>query len=59
MVHEIFSDDLRVGIDSLGAQLISIKDNDGLEYIWQKIPMYGRSHRRFCSRLSAEAAAEY
>lgn len=38
MVHEIFSDDLRVGIDSLGAQLISIKDNDGLEYIWQRNP---------------------
>ena len=38
MVHEIFSNDLRVGIDSLGAQLVSIKDNDGLEYIWQRNP---------------------
>lgn len=34
-------------IDSLGAQLISLKNSDGLEYIWQRDPAYWQN----CSPL--------
>lgn len=44
MIYEISSKDLCVRIDSLGAQLVSINDNDGLEYIWQGNPnVWGKS----------------
>lgn len=38
MIYKIKSNEIEVGIDSVGAQLSSLKDNDGTEYIWQKNP---------------------
>ena len=29
---------LTAGIDTMGAQLISLKDKEGTEYIWQRDP---------------------
>lgn len=44
MIHIIKSQEISVCIDTLGAQLISIKDKEGLEYIWQRNPdVWGRS----------------
>jgi galactose mutarotase-like enzyme len=35
MIYEIKNDALTIKIDSLGGQVISIKKNDGTEYLWQ------------------------
>ena len=38
MLHELTSKQLRVTIHGLGAEILSIKNNSGLEYIWQARP---------------------
>ena len=55
MIYEIKNDNLSVQINSLGAELFSIKSNDGCEYLWQGDPAYwgGRAPIMFpiCGRL--------
>lgn len=43
MKYTIFNDKLHVTIDSFGSQLLSIKTNDGNEYMWQQDPKYWAS----------------
>ncbi len=38
MIYKIKSKDIEVAVDSVGAQLSSVRDCDGIEYIWQKNP---------------------
>lgn len=40
MIITIKSDELEVGISNFGAELHSIKDKDGLEYLWQGDPQF-------------------
>lgn len=40
MIYTIQNKDLKVKINSLGAELWSIQDGDGLEYLWQGAPEY-------------------
>lgn len=43
MIYRIKNECLTVSVDSLGAQLMSIKNSDGLEYLWQgKEPYWGK-----------------
>ena len=42
---------LTAGIDTMGAQLISLKDKDGTEYIWQRDPEVWKK-ANFSLRLS-------
>ena len=43
MEHKIYSDRLTVTVSELGAELRSIKDADGVEYLWQGDPKYWTS----------------
>ena len=55
MIYKIKNEQLSVEISSLGAELYSIKTNDGCEYLWQGNPEYwgGRAPIMFpiCGRL--------
>ena len=44
MIITIESDELKVGISNFGAELHSIKDKDGLEYLWQADPKFWKRH---------------
>ncbi len=39
-LYQIKSEHLQVEISSLGAQVMSIKDKEGLEYLWQGDPQF-------------------
>ena len=43
MKYTIYNDKLHVTIDSFGSELLSIKTNDGNEYMWQQDPKYWSS----------------
>ena len=47
MIVTLKNDAFTAQVDSMGAQLISLKDNDGKEYIWQRDPAYWQN----CSPL--------
>lgn len=55
MIHTISNSFLSVDINSLGAELMSIKDSEGHEYLWQGDEKYwhGRAYNLFpiCGRL--------
>src|SRR5882724_10850929 len=38
MQHTLFSDQLHIHIDSKGAEITSVRNKDGLEFIWQADP---------------------
>ncbi len=42
---------LTVLINELGAELTSVKDSEGIEYIWQADPTYWKRHAPFCFQL--------
>ncbi|MDF2613147.1 MAG: aldose 1-epimerase family protein [Clostridia bacterium] len=42
--YELKNDDLTVTLTSLGAELISVTDNDGTEYIWNADEKYWKRH---------------
>lgn len=44
MIITIESNELKVGISSFGAELHSIKDQTGLEYLWQADPNFWKRH---------------
>lgn len=44
MLINISSDLLSVGINPFGAELNSVKDKNGLEYLWQADPKYWKRH---------------
>ena len=44
MVHQLISDQLTVGINAFGAELCSVKNNDGIEFIWQADPQIWARH---------------
>lgn len=56
MLYTIANNDLTVTISTLGAELMSIKDNEGREYLWQGDEKYwkGRAYNLFpiCGRLT-------
>lgn len=40
MLYNIANEELTVSVESFGAEIRSIKDQNGLEYMWQADPMY-------------------
>jgi galactose mutarotase-like enzyme len=44
MVHELISNKLQVKIDALGAELCSVKNNSGIEFMWQANPNVWARH---------------
>ena len=55
MIYTLKNDSLTVKIDTLGAELISVKDREGYEYIWQGDERYWDGHAPvlfpICGRL--------
>ena len=55
MVHQIQNEKLTVDVNSLGAELFSVKNSDGTEYIWQGTAPYWNSRAciifPICGRL--------
>lgn len=45
-------------IDSIGAQLISLKSKSGTEYIWQRDPAHWKAALRSCSQPLETAGTE-
>ena len=55
MIYTLSNDNIQASFNSLGAELISVKDNEGCEYIWYADPAFWASHSPImfpiCGRL--------
>ena len=40
MYYTLKNDKISLSVDTLGAQMISLKSADGVEYLWQGDPQY-------------------
>lgn len=55
MIYTLSNDNIQASFNSLGAELISVKDKEGCEYIWHADPKFWASHSPImfpiCGRL--------
>ena len=55
MLIHIQNENVSAEINTLGAELVSFKGDDGFEHIWQGDPKYWGGHAPVCSRSSARS----